>query len=191
MKPFILKETNTGYCSYGIEDEMLSNRRIFCIGEINAESVNSIILQLMYLESQDTEKPITIYINSPGGEVSSGLALYDVMNAMSCPIYTVCVGTAASMGAVIFASGDKREMLTHSKIMIHDPLTNNISGNALRVQYLSDELMKTREIIAAILAKHSHKTIDEVLSKTQKDCYFSADAAIKFGLADCLVKTLK
>ena len=190
-KPLILQETNNGYSTYGIEDEMLTNRKIFCVGEISAESVNSLILQLMYLESQDAEKEITLYINSGGGEVSSGLALYDVMSTISCPIRTVCVGLAASMGAVLFAAGNKREMLPHSKIMIHDPLTPNMSGDALRIQQLSNGLMETRTMLAGILARHSGKSIKQILNKTVRDCYFSAEEAIKFGLADSVTTSLK
>lgn len=190
-KPLILTETNNGYSTYGIEDEMLTKRKIFCVGEINAESVNSLILQLMHLESQDADEEITLYINSIGGEVTSGLALYDVMNTISCPIRTVCTGIAASMGSILFAAGNKREMLPHSKIMIHDPLTSNISGNALHIQQLSDGLMDTRKTLASILAKHTGKTVKQILAKTANDCYFTAEQAIKFGLADSIVTSSK
>lgn len=191
MKPLIIKETNTGYSAYGLEDEMLMKRKIFCIGTINQESVNSLTLQLMYLANQDSEKEITIYINSTGGEVSSGLALYDVMSTISCPIRTVCVGVAASMAAILFAAADKREMLKHSKLMIHDPLTTNISGNALQIKDFSDQLLETRKILADILSVHSKKTSDEILNKTSRDCYFTAEQAIEFGLADSVVDTLE
>lgn len=190
-RPLILQETNNGYCSYGLEDEMLTNRKIFCTGVIDAESVNSLILQLMYLESQDAEKEITLYINSGGGEVLSGLALYDVMNTISCPIRTVCTGIAASMGSILFVAGDKREMLPHSKIMIHDPLAPNLSGDALKIQQLSDGLLETRMTLAGILSKHSGKSVDEILAKTVRDCYFTAEQAIEFGLADSVVKSSK
>ena len=190
MNPCIIKETTNGYSSYRIEDQMLAERKIVCIGTINADNVNSMILQLMHLEAEDPNKEITIYINSPGGEVTSGLALYDVMNALSCPIHTVCVGMAASMGALIFAAGNKRAMLPHSKIMIHDPLTTGIRGSALEVRQLSENLMKTRQLAAEILAKHTGKTIDEVLKKTSSDCYFTAEEAIDFGLADSIIKKI-
>ena len=183
-KPLIIKETSNGYSAYGIEDQMLSERKIICTGEINADSVNSMILQLMYLESTDPEKEITIYINSPGGEVISGLALYDVMNMLSCPIRTVCMGMAASMGSIIFTAGDRRAMLPHSKVMIHDPLIGNVGGNALHVHQLSENLLRTRTLSAEILAKHTGKTVEEILEKTASDCYFTAEEAVAFGLAD-------
>lgn len=191
MKPFIIKETTNGYSSFSIEDKMLSERKIICTGKINAESVNSIILQLMHLESQNPDQEIIIYINSPGGEVISGLALYDVMNSISCPIHTICLGMAASMGAIIFAAGNKRSMFPHSKIMIHDPLTVGISGSALQVQQLTNNLMETRKLSAKILAKHCNKTIPEILEKTSSDCYFTAEEAVSFGIADNIIGITK
>lgn len=190
MTPFILKETNLGISSYRIEDQMLSDRKIICVGSITADSVNSMILQIMHLEQEDPTKPITIYINSPGGEVTSGLALYDVMNAVSCPIHTVCVGMASSMGALLFSAGDHRAMLPHSKLMIHDPLTRNIGGSALEIQKLSNNLMETRQIAAEILVKHTGRTLEEIFEKTASDCYFTAEEAINFGLADTILKSL-
>lgn len=190
MEPYIIRETTNGYSSFKIEDQMLAERKIVCVGTINADSVNSMILQLMHLEAEDPTKEITIYINSPGGEVMSGLALYDVMNAVSCPIRTICVGMAASMGAIIFAAGDKRAMLPHSKVMIHDPLMKGLSGSALEIKQQSENLMKTRQLAAEILSKHTGKTIEEVLEKTSFDCYFSAEDAIDFGLADSIIEKM-
>lgn len=120
--PSILKETSNGYARIPIADKMLEDRQVLCIGEINAQHVNELILQLLYLESEEPTKPITLYINSPGGEISSGLALYDTMQAISCPIRTVCMGMAASMGALLFAAGDHRYILPHGKVMIHENL---------------------------------------------------------------------
>ena len=140
--PKILKESYNGISAYNIEDEMLTQREIGCVGEITTESVNSIITQILYLSRQDDQKEITIYINSPGGEVSSGLALYDIMQAVKCPIHTVCIGIAASMGAILFAAGDKRDILPHARVMIHDPLiSGGVGGNALRIKSLSEDLM--------------------------------------------------
>lgn len=190
-RPMIIKETHNGISRYSIEDDMLTRREIECVGEINAESVNSMISQIRYLSSQDDEKEITIYINSPGGEVTSGLALYDVMKAVKCPIRTVCMGTAASMGAILFVSGDTRDMLTHAKIMIHDPLiSGGVGGSALHIQTISENLMKTREITAEILAEHTNKTLEEIYEKTAKDSYFYAEEAIEFGLADNIITSL-
>ncbi len=190
-EPRIIKETSSGTSFSEIRDEMFSDREILCVGEINSVTVNSLINQIRYLAKSDPEKEITMYINSPGGEVSSGLALYDVMKAVKCPIRTVCVGTAASMAAVLFASGSERDMLPHARIMIHDPLIiGGAGGSALAMKRLSDDLLRTREIMCGILAEHTGRTLEEIYEKTASDSFFYADEAIKFGLADKVVESL-
>lgn len=188
MMPVIIKETSTGYLKTSIADELFKKREIQCIGEITDELVYSLILQLRYLQADNPKEEIVIHINSPGGEVASGLALYDVMKAISCPVRTVCEGTAASMAAILFLSGNKREMLPHAKVMIHDPLIHGkIGGNALQIERISKDLLKTREIIGTIIAEHTGKTLDEVYEKTAVDSYFDAEECIKWGLADGIV----
>lgn len=188
MTPHIIKESSEGTTYCPIQDELFNSRRsIEVIGEINCESVYSLILQLRYLHSADPEKEITMYINSPGGSVSDGLALYDVMAGISCPIRTVCVGMAASMGSLLFAAGNKRDMLPHATVMIHDPLTTGISGSALSVDQASRRLMETREITASILADHTGHTIEEVYEKTRQDSYFNAQEAVDWNLADRII----
>ena len=190
-EPRIIKETSSGTSFSEIRDEMFSDREILCVGEINSVTVNSLINQIRYLAKSDPEKEITMYINSPGGEVSSGLALYDVMKAVKCLIRTVCVGTAASMAAVLFASGSERDMLPHARIMIHDPLIiGGAGGSALAMKRLSDDLLRTREILCGILAEHTGRTLEEIYEKTASDSFFYADEAIKFGLADKVVESL-
>lgn len=190
-EPRIIKETSSGTSFSEIRDEMFSDREILCVGEINSVTVNSLINQIRYLAKSDPEKEITMYINSPGGEVSSGLAFYDVMKAVKCPIRTVCVGTAASMAAVLFASGSERDMLPHARIMIHDPLIiGGAGGSALAMKRLSDDLLRTREIMCGILAEHTGRTLEEIYEKTASDSFFYADEAIKFGLADKVVESL-
>lgn len=186
-EPRIIKETSNGLFFHSIRDEMLSHREIELIGEVNSESVNSLISQIRYLAREEPGKEITIYINSPGGEVSSGLALYDVMKAVKCPIRTVCVGTAASMGAVLFAAGDRRDMLPHAQLMIHDPLISRTGGNALSLKTISDSLMRTREITGQILARHTGRTLEEIYEKTATDSYFYGEEALEFGLADRII----
>ena len=188
--PAIIKETSNGYFSVSLMDELMSNREIYCLGEINAESAGALILQLKYLERQDADSEITMYISSPGGEVSSGLAIYDIMQTVSCPIKTVCVGTAASFGAVLFAAGNKREMLPHSKLMIHDPLIagTGFTGSATSISEKVGNLMKTRDVIGEILSRHTKRTLDEIYEKTAKDTWFTAEEAIAFGLADAIVE---
>ncbi len=186
--PAILKETSAGYVRHSILDEMLKKRQIDCVGEITTETVNALILQLRYLQMENPEEEITIYINSPGGEVSAGLALYDVMQAVSCPIRTVCVGLAASMGAILFLCGSKREIFPHARVMLHDPLiAGNLGGSALHIESVSRDLMKTRDITGNIIAERTGKSLEEVFAKTATDTYFDAEEAIAFGLADKII----
>lgn len=188
MTPHIIKESSDGTTYCPIQDELFNTRRsIEVVGEITRESVYSLILQLRYLQQADPEKEITMYINSPGGSVTDGLALYDVMAGISCPIRTVCVGMAASMGSLLFVAGDKREILPHATVMIHDPLTTGISGSALSVEQASMRLMEIREITATILADHTGHTIEEVYEKTRQDSYFSAKEAVDWHLADRII----
>ena len=188
MTPNIIKESSEGTTYCPIQDELFSRHRsVEVVGEITRESVYSLILQLRYLHHADPEKEITMYINSPGGSVTDGLALYDVMEGISCPIRTVCVGMAASMGSLLFAAGNERDILPHAKVMIHDPLTTGIKGNALSVEEASRRLMETREITASILAGHTGHTIEEVYEKTKTDSYFNAQEAVDWHLADRII----
>lgn len=189
--PEVIKESSSGYQRVGILDELFRNREVECVGEITAELVHSLILQLRYLQKEDPEKEITLYINSPGGEVASGLALYDVMKAVSCPVRTVCLGTAASMAAILFLSGDQRDIFPHGKVMIHDPLISQMpGGNALKLNKISQDLMKTREIIGKIIAEHTGRTLEEVYEKTAEDSYFDAGESLDWGLADRIVEEM-
>ena len=189
--PNIIRETSEGLNQIPIQDILFQRREVECIGEITEDSVAALILQLRYLHREAPEQEITMYINSPGGEVSSGLALYDVMKASQCPIRTVCVGTAASMAAILFLSGDKRDMLAHSKVMIHDPLIpGGIGGSALKVDAVARNLMQTRQTIADIISRHTGKSLEAVLAKTASDSYFDAEQAVKWGLADRIIHEL-
>lgn len=166
-EPRITHETSSGLYFSTIRDEMLRRREVECTGEINSDSVYALCRQLRYLQQEDPDQEITMFINSPGGEISSGLALYDVMQSLSCPVRTVCMGTAASMGALLFASGKQREILPHGRVMIHDPLiSGGMGGNALQVQEISRNLLKTREETCGILARHTGKTLEEIYEKT-------------------------
>ncbi len=188
--PRIIKESYQGVGTYAIADDLLSRREITCVDPINADTANSLITQILYLAHMDPEGEIRMYINCPGGEVTSGLALYDVMQAVPCPIHTICVGIAASMGAVLFAAGDERDILPHAAVMIHDPLTPGISGSALEIKSRSENLMRTRETICGILAKHTGRTKEEIFEKTCADTYFYSDEAVAFGLADRTVENI-
>lgn len=183
----IIKESSQGYELIPIRDEMLSHREVELVGEVDAGSVNALIRELRYLQRQDPEGEITMYINSPGGGVDNGLALYDVMQAVSCPIRTVCMGLAASMAALLFISGYRRDMLPHSRLMLHDPLIAQTGGSALRLKAVSDDLMETRQITARVIAEHSGKSLEEILEKTATDSFFRAEEAVAFGLADNII----
>lgn len=189
--PHIIKETSEGLNQIPIQDILFQNREVQCVGEITADMVEVMILQLRYLQQEDAEKEIIMYINSPGGEVNSGLALYDVMKAIKCPIHTVCTGTAASMAAILFLSGNQRDMMPHSKIMIHDPLiAGGVGGSALKLDSIAKNIMRTRQTIAEIISEHTGKSLEEVLSKTALDSYFDAKEAVEWGLADGIIYEL-
>lgn len=189
--PLVMQETSDGLRLYDIRDEMLASREIEITGAIDAGSVSTAIRCLLHLQKEDQQSPITLYINSPGGEVQSGLALYDVMQAVSCPIHTVCLGMAASMAALLFIAGDQREMLPHSCVMIHDPLIGGgIGGSALSVKARADDLMRIRDITAQVISQHTGMNLEEVFELTAKDTYFEAEEAIANGMADRIIASL-
>ena len=189
--PSIIKETSRGLFACSILDDMLRLRELECVGEINAETVYSLCRQLRYLQREDPEGQITIFINSPGGEVNSGLALYDVIKALSCPIRTVCLGTAASMASLLFAAGDQRDILPHGKVMIHDPLiSGGVGGSALAVETVSKNLLETRRVLGSILAECTGRPLKEIYRKTARDSWFTAREAVDFGLADRIITTV-
>ena len=185
MNGLILHESSRGINAYTPESSLLKKRILFFTEEVNADSSNRTIEYLLYLDMDDSGKEITICINSPGGEVVSGLAIYDTIRSLKSPVRTVCIGTAASMGAILFLAGDKREMLPHTEIMIHDPLISGLSGSkkALELEKEAVQLMETRAIIAGIIAERSGHTLDEVYEKTKEDCYLNAQEAADFRIA--------
>lgn len=187
----ILKETVRGTDCIRIEDDLLSKREIFLTEEVNAATSNELLKQLMYLEGQDAGQEITIYINSPGGEVISGLAVYDFISLMKSPVRTVCTGTAASMGAILFLSGQKREMLPHTRLMIHDPSFSGGSIGGKKSHEIRHELEKLDEVrtaLAEIIAEKTGKSIEEIYDVTSDDTFYSAKEAIEFGLATGIMK---
>ena len=190
--PMILKETREGITAYRIEYDMLHNRQVCLMGPVTEDSVNSLVSQLLYLERKAPGEEITMFINSGGGQVGNGLALYDVMRQISSPVRTICMGHACSMAAVLFAAGDKREIYSHSKVMIHDPsISGRLTSKALELQALSEDLLATRQTIAEILSLHTGQTIKAILEKTCIDSYFNAEEAIEFGLADAVIENSK
>ena len=188
-QPQIIRETAEGLNRLDIRDEMLDQRELELMTSVDAESCAVVIRGLLHLQRQDPTMPITLYINSPGGEVQSGLALYDVMQAVSCPIRTVCLGMAASMGALLFIAGDEREILPHSRVMIHAPLIG-AGGSALSVKARADDLMRIRDITAGVIARHSGMSVERVFELTASDTYFEAEEAVEAGLPDRVITRL-
>lgn len=190
--PTIIRETSEGMARIPIADVMLQRREIWLTGEITSELADAVIAQILHLDAEEPGEEITLYIDSPGGSVTAGLAIYDVMQAVSSKIRTVCIGTAASMAAVLFAAGDRREILRHGEVMIHDPLVSGgISGSALAVQDKSDRLMAKRKVLCGILAQHAGKTIKQIYKVTAKDSWYGAEEAVAFGLADTVIDKLE
>ena len=182
----LIRETANGIRALTTEDILFSNREIFLTDAVDVDASTELLKQLMVLEKLDPEKEITFYINSPGGEVVSGLAVYDYIQIMKAPVRTVCIGTAASMGAILFLAGDKREMLPHTRLMIHDPAYGggDMAGKKPHeLQQYVDKLRQTQEITARLIAEKTGKTMEEIYEKTREDSWFNAEEAIEYGLA--------
>lgn len=190
--PAIIRETSEGTARIPIADMMFQRREIWISGEINSELADAVISQILHLDAEDPDAEITLYIDSPGGSVTAGLSIYDIMQAVTANIRTVCVGTAASMAAVLFAAGDQREIMKHGEVMIHDPLVSGgITGSALAVQDKSSRLMDKRKLLCGILAEHTGKNIKQIYKVTAKDTYFGAEEAVQYGLADAVIEKLE
>ena len=186
----ILKETVRGTELIPLEDMLLEESEVFLVDEITPKSANNLIQKLMYLDSKDLGE-ITIYINSPGGELISGLAVYDYIKIMKSPVRTVTIGDAASMGAIIFLAGEKREMLPHTRILIHDPSYGHLDVSGKKpheIQRGVDSLNKVLETLAEIIAEKTGKDINNIYKITAEDNYFTAEEAIDFGLATNIFK---
>ena len=183
--PMVVEQTNRGERSYDIYSRLLEDRIIFVNGEINDQTANLVIAQMIYLEGKDPDKDIMMYINSPGGSVVAGLAIYDTMNYIKCDVCTVCVGMAASMAAVLLSSGakGKRFALPNSEIMIHQPL-GGFQGQASDIKIHADHIMKTKKLLNKILAENSGANIEKLEKDTDRDNYMSAEEAKKYGLID-------
>ena len=184
----IIEETHRGERAWDIYSRLLKDRIIFLGTPIDDFIANAVIAQLLYLESEDAEKEITLYINSPGGLVTSGLAIYDTMRYVRCPVSTVCIGQAASMGAFLLAAGTKglRRALPHSRIMIHQPL-GGYSGQASDIEIHAREILTTKERLNEILARHTGRTVEEVGRDTERDKFLSAIEAKEYGLVDQVI----
>lgn len=185
LVPYIIEQTSRGERSYDLYSRLLEDRIIFLSGEIDDAVANTVVAQLIYLEAKDPSKDISLYINSPGGSVSAGLAIYDTMNYVKCDVSTICIGMAASMGAFLLSSGKKgkRFALPNSEIMIHQPL-GGVQGQATEIQIAAEHILKTKRKLNEILAKNSGRTVQELERDTDRDNYLSAQEALEYGLID-------
>ena len=183
--PYVVEQTGKGERSYDIYSRLLEDRIIFLTGEINDAVADTVVAQLIYLEGKDPNKDICLYINSPGGSVTAGMAIYDTMNYIKCDVSTICIGLAASMGAFLLSSGarGKRYALPNSEVMIHQPL-GGAQGQASDIKIQADHIMKTKKRLNTILAKNCGKPYELIEMDTDRDNYLSAEDALEYGLID-------
>ncbi len=188
LVPYVIEQTPRGERSYDIYSRLLNDRIVFLGEELNSVSANLVVAQLLHLESQDAEKDISLYINSPGGEVYSGLAILDTMNFIKPQVSTICVGMAASMAAVLLSAGakGKRFCLPHSKVMIHQP-SGGAQGQQTEIEIVAEEIKKTRRELNQILSDASGQPIEKVQADTERDNYLTAAEALDYGLIDRIV----
>ena len=185
MIPYVVEQTGKGERTYDIYSRLLLDRIVFISGEVNDDMANAVCAQLLFLQSQDPKKEISVYVNSPGGSVTAGLAIYDTMQFVKCPIATYCIGQAASMGAVLLTAGTKgrRFALPNARIMIHQPW-GGAEGKASDIEITAREILRLKEKLNEILAGHSGKKMAEVVKDTDRDHFMSAEEAKAWGLID-------
>lgn len=192
LVPYVIEQTNRGERQYDIFSRLLEDRIIVLSDQVNDQTASLVVAQLLYLESQDAEKDISLYINSPGGSISSGFAIYDTMNYIKCDVSTICVGMAASMGAFLLSAGakGKRFALPNSEILIHQPLIGGergVTGQATEIKIVADNIIKTREKLNKILAENTGKSIEQIALDTERDNYMTAEEALEYGLIDKVI----
>ncbi len=183
--PYVIENTDRGERSYDIYSRLLKDRIVLLSGEINDSVASSIVAQLLFLEAEDPEKDIGLYINSPGGVITSGLSIYDTMNFIRSDVSTICIGQAASMGAFLLSCGakGKRFSLPHSRIMIHQPL-GGAQGQASDIEIISNEILRLKGLMNSILAQNSGQSLEQIAKDTDRDFYMSAKEAKEYGLID-------
>ena len=188
--PYVIEQTGRGERSYDIFSRLLNDRIIFLGEEVTDVSANLIVAQLLFLESEDPNKDIQLYINSPGGSVTAGMAIYDTMNYVKCDVSTICMGMAASMGAFLLAGGakGKRYALPNAEIMIHQP-SGGARGQATDIQIVADQILRTKQKLNEILAANTGQPLERIAADTDRDNYMTAEEAKEYGLIDELVKS--
>lgn len=189
LVPMVVEQTNRGERSYDIYSRLLKERIIFLGSAIDDDVANLVVAQLLFLESDDPERDIHVYINSPGGSVSAGLGIYDTMQYIKPAVSTICVGMAASMGALLLSGGaaGKRFALPNARVMIHEPWINNLGGKTTDVEIQMKELLRSREALAQILANHTNHSLEQILEETQRDYWMTAEEARAYHLIDEVV----
>ena len=189
LVPMVIQQTNRGERSYDIYSRLLNERIIFLADEVNDVTASLVVAQLLYLESEDPDSDISLYINSPGGSISAGMAIYDTMNFIKCDVSTICVGMAASMGAFLLASGakGKRLALPNSEIMIHQPL-GGTQGQASDIKIQAEHILKIRDKLNLILSEKTGKDIKIISQDTDRDNWMTAEEALKYGLIDKVIE---
>ncbi len=191
LVPYVITQTATGERSCDIYSRLLADRIVFLGEEVSDRSAGTIIAQMLFLEAQDPQKDIQLYINSPGGSIPSGFAIYDTMQYIKCDVATICVGMAASFGAFLLAGGakGKRMALPNAEIMIHQPAIhgNGVQGQASDIKIISDHIQQSKKRLNKILAENTGKTVEEIETATERDHYLSAEEALEFGLIDRIV----
>ncbi len=190
--PMVVETTNRGERAYDIYSRLLKDRIVILGTPVNDAVASSIVAQLLFLESQDAEKDINLYINSPGGVVSAGMAIYDTMQYVKCDVSTTCVGMAASMGAVLLTAGTKgkRHALPHARVMIHQPL-GGVQGQASDIEIEAQEILRIKKELSGIIADHSGKDIEEIIKDSDRNKWMTADEAKKYGLIDRVMRREK
>ena len=183
--PMVVEKSAGGERAYDIYSRLLKDRIVFVGGEIDDDTANAIVAQLLFLQAQDAEKEVSMYINSPGGSVTAGLAILDTMKMVKCPVATYCVGQAASMGAILLASGEKgrRYALPHARIMVHQPW-GGAQGKASDIEITAREILRLKEMLNGILAEAAGKTLESVTNDTDRDHFMSAEEAKTWGIVD-------
>lgn len=187
--PFVITERDGKERQFDIFSLLLKDRVIFINGPIDDSTADSVVAQLLYLDAEDNEKEISLYINSPGGSVSAGMAIYDTMRYIKAPVHTIGMGMAASMGSLLLAGGNKRSVLPHTKVMIHQPLiSGGVGGNETNISILAKDLTSTRSMIANILSKHCNKPIKTIEKDIENDRYMTSEEALKYGICDNIIE---
>ena len=192
LVPYVVEQTSKGERSYDIFSRLLKDRIIFLAEDVNHVSASLVVAQLLFLESEDPDKEISLYINSPGGSITDGMAIVDTINYIKCPVSTICVGLAASMGAVLLASGTKgrRFATPNAEVLIHQPLIGGggLSGQTTEIKIHADHMVKTRDKLNKLLSEKTGQTLETIERDTERDNYMTAEEALKYGLIDGIME---